>query len=341
MKCGHCQDMKKYGGPGLRKQSCKHRKCLNPKIWGLASRKRKRKPKRTAGTNSAVKESSELDDDFSVAYSSVESDGESLSVTTHENGGSDDESLRYSDAPIDSPRDLLLPASDTLVDDHLSLGDLSARSASARSRIMRCGLCEGCQAPDCLKCPHCLDMKKYGGPGLRKQTCKIRKCKAPKVVKLNQAKGGHDQYVDEMGNVVYSSLNGCTFPGFYEACDSSDRPESTMMSPRCNSQPRVLPVIQECERYVKPHLAFACTDCGARFSSSKVLSFHAKVEHSPSTSGHRVQIPTALERDASRMFTWPRYQSAMINAQLKQHNRGAHSPPLGYAKLEVRSCVRG
>uniref|UniRef100_M4B6U0 CXXC-type domain-containing protein n=1 Tax=Hyaloperonospora arabidopsidis (strain Emoy2) TaxID=559515 RepID=M4B6U0_HYAAE len=336
MKCGHCQDMKKYGGPGLRKQSCKHRKCLNPKIWGLASRKRKRKPNRSGVTNSAVKESSELDDDFSVAYSSAESDGESLSIATHENGGSDDESLRHSDAPTDSPCDLLLPASDTLVDDNLSLSDLSARSASARSRIMRCGLCEGCQAPDCLKCPHCLDMKKYGGPGLRKQTCKIRKCKVPKVVKLNQARGGHDQYVDEMGNVVYSCLNGSTFLGSYEGGDSSERPESTTVLPGWKSQRRVPSVIQECERYVKPQLVFACVHCSARFSSSMVLNFHAKVEHLPSTAGRHVQVPTALEQDASRMFTWPRYQSAMINAQRKQHNHDAHSRPLGYAKLEVR-----
>ncbi|CAH0517951.1 unnamed protein product [Peronospora belbahrii] len=332
MKCGHCQDMKKYGGPGLRKQSCKYRKCLNPKIWGLASRKRKRKTKRVSGMSSV--KGPEVDDESFVAYSSVESDGESVSTVTYGNGASDDESFRYSSATMDSPRDLLLPMSDTLLDDHLSLSDLISRYASARSRVVRCGECEGCHAPDCMKCPHCLDMKKYGGPGLRKQTCKNRKCNAPKTVILNRAKGGHDQYVDEMGNVIYSALNDSTFPEFYDASDSSDRPEPTTLSPNVQSQSEVLSVVQECERYVTPRLGFTCVNCAARFSSSKVLSFHAKVEHSSSTDQQHVVLPTALEREASRLFTRPSFQNAMISAQLKQQGHSSHSSPLGYAKLE-------
>ncbi|KAG3119662.1 hypothetical protein PI124_g2177 [Phytophthora idaei] len=332
MKCGHCQDMKKYGGPGLRKQSCKDRKCLNPKIWGYATRKRKRSKTKRAGpgdTNS-VKGDMEVDDDGSVAYSSVESDGESVSTATYGNGDSDDESLRYSDATMDSPRDLLLPASDTSLDDHLSLSDLSSRSASTKSRLVRCGECEGCNAPDCMKCPHCLDMKKYGGPGLRKQTCKTRKCNAPKILMLNKAKGGHDQYVDEKGNVVYSGLNDSTFPGFYEA---PDRAESA--SPSAKSESGVLTVMQECERYVKPRLVFACVDCAARFSSSRVLNFHTRVEHATST--NQGTLSTLWEREASRMFLRPFYQNAMISAQFKQQDRSSPSSPLGYAKLEGQS----
>ncbi|KAI9906996.1 hypothetical protein PsorP6_004035 [Peronosclerospora sorghi] len=337
MKCGHCQDMKKYGGPGLRKQSCKHRKCLNPKIWGLASRKRKRKTKRVGEMNNA-KGNVELDGEASAAYSSVESDGESVLTAANANLGSDDDSLRYSDAAVDSPRDLLLPASDTFLNDHRSLSDLSSRSASARTRVVRCGDCQGCLAPDCMKCPHCLDMKKYGGPGLRKQTCKSRKCHAPKIVMLNQAKAGHDQYVDEMGNVVYSGQSDGTLPGFCEISDSSDRPEFPIsISTRFNYQSVVPSVIQECERYVKPRLIFACLDCAARFSSSKVLNFHVKVEHPPSL-GHRVLAPTALEKEASQLFLRPVYQNAMICAQLKQEDRDAHAfSPQGYAKLEGQS----
>ncbi|RLN89968.1 hypothetical protein BBJ28_00006298, partial [Nothophytophthora sp. Chile5] len=180
--------MKKYGGPGLRKQSCKNRKCLNPKSWGLATRKRKRSngAKRVDEHNDpkdmgSAKDESEIEDDpddATATYSSVESDKESESAAAYLNadGALSDsdgpESLRLSDRTIDSPRDLLLPASDTLVDDHLSLSDLSSRSA--RTRVMRCGECAGCRAPDCMKCRHCLDMKKYGGPGLRKQSCKDR-----------------------------------------------------------------------------------------------------------------------------------------------------------------------
>ncbi|KAF1795333.1 Zinc finger, C2H2 [Phytophthora cactorum] len=196
MKCGHCQDMKKYGGPGLRKQSCKDRKCLNPKIWGYATRKRKRSKTKRAGpgdTNS-VKGDMEVDDDGSVAYSSVESDGESVSTATYGNGDSDDESLRYSDATMDSP---------------------------------------------------------------------------------------------------------------------------------------------ECERYVKPRLVFACVDCAARFSSSRVLNFHTRVEHATST--NQGTLSTLWERDASRMFLRPVYQNAMISAQFKQQDKSSPSSPLGYAKLEGQS----
>jgi hypothetical protein len=329
MKCGHCQDMKKYGGPGLRKQSCKNRKCLNPRLWGLASRKRKRsKIKRTA-TSGDMNRGSDMDDN-----ASVESDGESVSTATY--GESDDESLHYSDATMDSPHDLLLPASDTLMDDHLTLSDLSARSASARSRVMRCGECSGCTASDCMKCPHCLDMKKYGGPGLRKQTCKKRKCVAPKVVMLNQAKGGHEQYVDEHGNVVFSGPNDGAFPGFYDAPDSSDRLESpATASPNSKRPSDVVSVAQECERFMKPRLAFPCKDCAARFSSKLLVDFHVRVEH-PLAADESAVTPTPLEREASRSLSRAVYQNAILSAHLKPHDRTPKSSPLGYAKLEVR-----
>lgn len=35
----------------------------------------------------------------------------------------------------------------------------------------RCGNCKSCTTPDCRKCVYCLDMKKYGGPGTKKQRC--------------------------------------------------------------------------------------------------------------------------------------------------------------------------
>ncbi|KAL8008198.1 putative forkhead-associated (FHA) domain, Zinc finger, CXXC-type, SMAD/FHA domain superfamily [Plasmopara halstedii] len=328
MKCGHCQDMKKYGGPGLRKQSCKNRKCLNPKIWGYATRKRKRsKTKRAKPSSSRINGDLEVDDDGSVAYSSIESDGESVSTAPHGNGDSGDESFRYSDAPIDSPRDLLLPASDTLLDDNLSLSDLSSRSASAKSRVVRCGECDGCNAPDCMKCPHCLDMKKYGGPGLRKQTCKNRKCNAPKILMLNKAKGGDDQYVDEKGNVVYSGRNDSVLGSSQRSHSSETASFSTPV------HTEVLTVIQECERFVQPRLVFACVDCPARFSSNRILSFHVRVEHATLTS-HESYSTAAWEREASRLLAQPIYQQAIMSAELKHQDGVSHTLPLGYAKLE-------
>ena len=41
--------------------------------------------------------------------------------------------------------------------------------------------CEGCQVHDCGKCTNCLDMKKFGGPGRKKQRCAKRNCQAQKT----------------------------------------------------------------------------------------------------------------------------------------------------------------
>jgi len=35
----------------------------------------------------------------------------------------------------------------------------------------RCGSCQNCLTEDCRKCVYCVDMKKYGGPGTKKQRC--------------------------------------------------------------------------------------------------------------------------------------------------------------------------
>ncbi|KAG8228423.1 DNA (cytosine-5)-methyltransferase 1-like [Ladona fulva] len=43
-----------------------------------------------------------------------------------------------------------------------------------------CGICETCQKPDCGTCMPCRDMLKFGGNGLSKQTCNIRK-RCPEV----------------------------------------------------------------------------------------------------------------------------------------------------------------
>ena len=39
-------------------------------------------------------------------------------------------------------------------------------------RRVRCNECQACLSADCRKCTFCKDMKKYGGPGTMKQTCK-------------------------------------------------------------------------------------------------------------------------------------------------------------------------
>ena len=57
-------------------------------------------------------------------------------------------------------------------------------------RLIRCGECAACKAPDCRKCSHCLDMPKYGGPGTTRRPCKNRVCnnKRMSVASVKKAK---------------------------------------------------------------------------------------------------------------------------------------------------------
>ena len=36
--------------------------------------------------------------------------------------------------------------------------------------------CSGCFTPDCGVCKYCVDMKRFGGPGKKRQRCLRRKC---------------------------------------------------------------------------------------------------------------------------------------------------------------------
>jgi len=59
--------------------------------------------------------------------------------------------------------------------------DRSRDSTGPRKRCLkikgRCGECVGCLAVNCGKCDNCRDMRKFGGPGVRKQACIHRRCR--------------------------------------------------------------------------------------------------------------------------------------------------------------------
>jgi len=58
-----------------------------------------------------------------------------------------------------------------------------------KKRSNRCGRCYGCSLPNCLQCSPCKDMKKYGGPGTKKQACKKRFCFEQKNLMLSFSSG--------------------------------------------------------------------------------------------------------------------------------------------------------
>ncbi|XP_025092678.1 lysine-specific demethylase 2A-like isoform X3 [Pomacea canaliculata] len=55
----------------------------------------------------------------------------------------------------------------------------SGGASSIRRRRTRCKKCEACTRTECGECTFCKDMRKFGGPGRMKQSCKSRQCMAP------------------------------------------------------------------------------------------------------------------------------------------------------------------
>ena len=64
----------------------------------------------------------------------------------------------------------------------------------------RCMSCSSCLKPDCRKCKYCLDMKKYGGPGVKKQSCELR----PKCV-ANDRESAKKKKIEKDGETARTS----------------------------------------------------------------------------------------------------------------------------------------
>lgn len=82
--------------------------------------------------------------------------------------------------------DVLLPSRRTIQDAKLLL---MLREAPPRAEPVvlkrghvQCGRCVFCLWGDCGECANCLDKRKFGGPGTKKQACKARRCAHPVVL---------------------------------------------------------------------------------------------------------------------------------------------------------------
>ena len=96
--------------------------------------------------------------------------------------------------------DALLPSRRTIQDAKLLL---MLREAPAHAEPMvlkrghvQCGRCVFCRLGDCGECSNCLDKRKFGGPGTRKQACKERRCAHPVVLSSVRS---DEEGVDEEG----------------------------------------------------------------------------------------------------------------------------------------------
>ncbi|OQR81155.1 hypothetical protein ACHHYP_16701 [Achlya hypogyna] len=312
MECGHCQDMKKYGGPGLRKQSCKNRKCVNPQVM----------PSSSVSSSAAAVMDDDDDDDADgapPAAAKPEDDGHS----TESQASSDSDQSKLDDDMDDSMDESM---DDGYLDD-APLGKVkTAKSSSSkrrskaslnnRSRVMRCGVCVGCLAPDCMKCRHCQDMKKYGGPGLRKQSCKSRKCVAPKVVVLNQ---GTD---DEDGLLLLGD----------DAAAYSWPPKSTVAVTPAWERDTVLDLGSGLglryllQRQLDRLLPVPCMTCETRFPNAALKALHHHVVHAK-----RSLVPRWQRLLAGAMAA-PAVQYSLLASDMKRKTP-LDSEPAGYAKL--------
>lgn len=72
----------------------------------------------------------------------------------------------------------------------IGFADISAEELAAKKAMKKCWFkhkfwacqkCSGCIRPDCGKCIYCKDKPKFGGRGVQKQKCMLKKCSNPVV----------------------------------------------------------------------------------------------------------------------------------------------------------------
>mmetsp|Transcript_28812 Transcript_28812/g.65264 ORF Transcript_28812/g.65264 Transcript_28812/m.65264 type:complete len:326 (-) Transcript_28812:912-1889(-) len=144
--CLNCLDKPKFGGNGIRKQSCTARKCQQSLAPTPCSGSR-------AGPSSASRQEltqAAHTQEWDAFWSAVEccmalQAGPSIALQA-------------------SPAAPAVPASE---------------EKGKRARAARCGSCTGCVRGDCGECKNCLDKPKFGGRGIKKQACIQRSCNNP------------------------------------------------------------------------------------------------------------------------------------------------------------------
>ncbi|KDO27455.1 hypothetical protein SPRG_07044 [Saprolegnia parasitica CBS 223.65] len=303
MECGHCQDMKKYGGPGLRKQSCKNRKCTNPQVMTGSS-----------SSTAASAATAILDDEDETLAIKADDDGH----FSESQASSDSDQSKMDDDMDDSMDDSMeegdlddAPLSKTAAKSFKSKRRSKLASLNNRSRVMRCGVCVGCLSPDCMKCRHCQDMKKYGGPGLRKQSCKSRKCVTPKVVVLNQG-------MDEDGELLY--LGDDAWPPAKSSSSVAVTPQwarETILDLGSG-----LGVAYLLQRQLDRFLKVPCMTCEARFATPALKQLHHQVVHAKKTAS----VPR-WQRELALAALAPSLQYALVASEAKRTKPMDFEPP--------------
>ncbi|KAJ8965257.1 hypothetical protein NQ314_004269 [Rhamnusium bicolor] len=95
--------------------------------------------------------------------------------------------------------------------EHFFLDQIDNKGVKDDSKIpkkKRCGVCEGCQSPDCGECNHCKDMLKFGGSGRSKQACKNRRC--PNMAILDAELSDNEEETDTKEELKKEKQKTCS-----------------------------------------------------------------------------------------------------------------------------------
>jgi len=161
--CLNCLDKPKFGGQGIRKQSCLSRKCLNSTPVGASN----------LGAAAASSSAAKARPDSEMPQ--VNSPSGMSATEMRDFWGAVQCCMQLADnsgaqtKPVISMEGL-----------EERLGG-SKRPRPATTRTARCGSCAGCMRGDCGDCKNCLDKPKYGGRGIKKQACLRRACLATEM----------------------------------------------------------------------------------------------------------------------------------------------------------------
>jgi len=143
--CLNCLDKPKFGGQGIRKQSCLERKCRFP----------------TSATITTLTVSTPDEPTYAEPRAPPKPANRDRQEWD-EFWGAVDCCMRLQSSP--------------------NLGSTVVESfdhANKKTRSARCGGCQGCVRGDCGDCKNCLDKPKFGGRGIKKQACLSRVCCNP------------------------------------------------------------------------------------------------------------------------------------------------------------------
>mmetsp|Transcript_6582 Transcript_6582/g.13694 ORF Transcript_6582/g.13694 Transcript_6582/m.13694 type:complete len:321 (+) Transcript_6582:173-1135(+) len=186
-RCLNCLDKPKFGGNGIRKQSCLERKCQQ-----AGSGSTMPPPNSASSALPSLPSSQEVEhtQEWDAFWSAVECCA----------------SLQASSRGYEALNSLAC-------DDR----------ASRRARNARCGTCTSCVRGDCGECKNCLDKPKFGGRGIKKKACLRRAC----CISQPEADSDSEpsQSTVELGSSVASPalhpMDGSTSPLHLDAAQSS------------------------------------------------------------------------------------------------------------------------